>query len=322
MAETPSRSKKWLLRAVKLAIFVLVCWGIYARVVAEMDKLQAAKWDFAQLHWPWLAAAGACYLIGLFPCAVYWRRIIGQLGEKPTLSDTLRAYYIGHLGKYVPGKALVVVLRVWLLHGRVPATVATVSVFYETLTMMAVGGLVAGLLLAVLWYEHSNYLLLVLALGLTICSGLPIVPPVFRMLAKRLGAAKADPAIADKLDRINARTLLFGVVTIAAGWFLMGLSLWCTLRGLTPTASVSLAQLPIWTAAVALSLVAGFLSLIPGGFGVREWVLMEILVPQFPANPALAIIAPLVLRLVWLLAELIISGILYIGGAEGDSASS
>ena len=33
------------------------------------------------------------------------------LGQDVGLLETLRAYYIGHLGKYVPGKAMVIVLN-------------------------------------------------------------------------------------------------------------------------------------------------------------------------------------------------------------------
>ncbi len=64
--------------------------------------------------------------------------------------NTLRAYYIGHLGKYVPGKAMVVILRTVMVRGhRVDAAVAAVSVFFETLTMMAVGAFMAAGILAV-----------------------------------------------------------------------------------------------------------------------------------------------------------------------------
>ena len=59
--------------------------------------------------------------------------------------ETTRAYYVGHLGKYVPGKALVVIIRTGLISGpRVDTTVAAVSIFIETLTMMAVGAFLAA----------------------------------------------------------------------------------------------------------------------------------------------------------------------------------
>ncbi|MCS5631186.1 MAG: hypothetical protein NZ744_10190, partial [Pirellulaceae bacterium] len=55
-------------------------------------------------------------------------------------------------------------------------------------------------------------------------------------------------------------------------------------------------------AAVALSMVAGFLSLLPGGAGVREIVISTLLTPLI--GPVFAIISAISLRVVWLLCEL------------------
>ena len=73
--------------------------------------------DEGHWHWQpgWLVAAGLIYLAGLLPFALFWFRVLRVLGQRPTLRETLRAYYIGHLGKYVPGKAMVVVMRTALI---------------------------------------------------------------------------------------------------------------------------------------------------------------------------------------------------------------
>jgi len=66
-------------------------------------------------------------------------------------ADSARPYgptTSGTWEKYVPGKALVVILRAGLIRSRrVNAVVAAISVFYETLTMMAVGSFLAGAIL-------------------------------------------------------------------------------------------------------------------------------------------------------------------------------
>jgi len=57
----------------------------------------------------------------------------------------LRAYFVSQLGKYVPGKAWAVVLRVGLVRSQgVSASVGGLATFCEVLTMMAIGSLVAG----------------------------------------------------------------------------------------------------------------------------------------------------------------------------------
>ena len=78
--------------------------------------------------------------------------------------------------------------------------------------------------------------------------------------------------------------------------------------------SPPLTELPFLIACIAISTVAGFLSMIPGGLGVRELVM----IPLMQANPnftAVAAIASAVLiRLVWLLSEVSILIMLYVWG--------
>ena len=57
-------------------------------------------------------------------------------------------------------------------------------------------------------------------------------------------------------------------------------------------------------------MVAGFISLIPGGLGVRDWILMTLLAPQCGAKVAL--VSAVLLRIVWLLSEVAVSAILYV----------
>ena len=76
--------------------------------------------------------------------------------------------------------------------------------------------------------------------------------------------------------------------------------------------SIRSRQLPLYTASVSLAVVAGFLSGIPGGAVVREGILWVLLARQF--TQPVALVAAVFLRLVWLLSELIFSGILYVAG--------
>ena len=62
----------------------------------------------------------------------------------------------------------------------VDTTIAAVSVFVETSTMMAVGAFLAGAILALRFADQK--LLQTLAWSLTILTGVPTLPPVFRRL--------------------------------------------------------------------------------------------------------------------------------------------
>ena len=253
--------------------------------------------------------AGLSYLLGMAPCWVFWHRTLQVMGQRPHWLESLRAFYIGHLGKYFPGKALVVVLRTGLVRSaRVDTTAAAVSVFIETLTMMAVGACVAAAILAVLFRQHVE--LVLLGVGLMVCAGVPTLPPIFRRLVRLLGARKFNPEIDRSLAGLDYRLIGFGWLTNAPGWLLIGLSLWLTLRSIPGMAAVDTLQYwPLLTACVALAMVAGFASLLPGGIGVREMVVMALLEPPFGAG--VATVSAVLLRLVWLLAELVLAAVLY-----------
>ena len=215
------------------------------------------------------------------------------------------AYYIGHLGKYVPGKAMVIVLRTGLIHSRrVNTGIVVASVFLETLTMMAVGACIAVLVLAV-WYSH-DWKFVLAAVAVAVAAGLPTLPPVFSRLARLLG-------VAEKLAGFDYRTLACGWIVMVVGWIVMGGSLWAMLRGLDYDADW-LCEWHLYTAIVAMAVVGGFASMIPGGLGSREAVFTLLLAPLPSIGTNGAVIVAVALRLAWLLAELLISVILYCTG--------
>ncbi len=292
-----------MLRLAKLAIVGLLVWGIGSTVVQGIDELrgQHLPIDFA-----WLFVAGCLSLLGLFPCAVFWYRILWALGQRPTFVRAVRAYLIGHLGKYVPGKAMVVVLRASLISGeQVQTSVAAASVFFETLTMMAVGSFLAAGILWVLFPQHWS--LILVAGALMLGSGLPTVPVVFRRLAQL--ALGQDKTAGLPLERITWRLVASGWIMIAGGWSLLGLSMWAVLKSIGAPGLDQWTSLGVCIASVALAVVAGFLSLIPGGAVVRELILTEVMAGPFGVGMALA--AAVLMRLVWLAAEVVASAILY-----------
>lgn len=308
-----NRKRRWLVRGAKWLILLAVLWGVAHTVQQAIPGLRQSRW---QLHPWWLLLAGALYLVGLLPSAVFWHRVLSALGQRPSWLETFRAYYIGHLGKYVPGKALVVVLRTMLVRGhRVDTPVAAMSVFYETLTMMSVGALVAAAVIAVR-FRHHGWLAAVAVL-LMFAAGLPTIPAVFAWLVRLMRIERFQPGLAASLRRLDPLSLIAGWAGIALGWAVIGLSLWATLRGLGADARLP-EDAPLCIASAALAVVAGFLSMIPGGAVVREAVLLELMAPRF--GEAAALSAALMLRVVWLLAELSVSVILYLWPEAGGSA--
>lgn len=316
----PTRRRSWIRIAVEVTVLVLVVAFVWRSLADALYQLRDYRFH---LQPAWLVLSGALYLLGMLPMGIFWYYALRALGQHPRPGETLRAFYIGHLGKYVPGKALVVILRTGLIRSeRVSTGVAAASVFLETLTMMAVGAfLSAGILTLKPHPEIAlKYGYLVpLAAGLMLLSGLPTLPPVFRRLAHLMRVGRNDPDIDRKLRGITWRLTAIGWIGVAAGWMVIGLSLWATLRGMGIAGLDPFAHLHYYVAATALAIVAGFLSFLPGGAIVRELILTAILGIYFSqvihADPQQAnpLVTAVILRLVWLAAELIAAGIMYIG---------
>jgi glycosyltransferase 2 family protein len=305
--EPPGRPRRWLALAVEALIVAVLLWFVRRTIADAWQQLGTHQWRF---HAWWLSAAGALYLLGMLPCGVFWHRTLLALGQPASLRQSLWAYYIGTLGKYVPGKAMVVVLRAGLVRGQgVDASLAAVSVFFETLTMMSTGALLAAAIVAV-WY-HQQMLLFWAAIGMAAAALTPTLPPVFKRLVRLVGVGRRDPVIAEKLGNMGYGTMLVGWLLTGLGWAILGLSFWAVARSMGAGAANPLQQLHLYTAGVSLATVAGFVSFIPGGVVVREAVLTQLMAPYL--GDAVALVGVLLWRLVQVVSELVISCILYLG---------
>ena len=302
--------------AAKLLIFVIVAFFIGRAVVKAFDQMQAEGVTLASLNPWWLALAGVLFLVAQIPLAWFWRQAMWQLGQRPCWSRTLYAYYLGSLGKYVPGKAMVVVLRTGFVRGpQVDPTIAALCVFIETLTMMAAGGFLGAVLVLFTGSPiGETWLVYPLAIGLMLATGIPTIPPIFRFVVKVLRVSRAKADVNELLERLDYRLMAQGWLANLVAWPIMGLSLWAALKAMPETEHAlgsPWEQLPLLTASIALAVVAGFVSMLPGGVGVRELVLNLLMTPTFGR---LAIVSIILLRLAWLMAEVALSRSLYVSG--------
>jgi glycosyltransferase 2 family protein len=311
-------TRRWLLWMLRLLVLALVCLGVSGTVRSALAQLSQRDWH---VRWEWLIVAGIFYVIGLAPIAWFFQRALAALGYPTPFSAALRAYFLGHVGKYVPGKAIAVLMRVIGVRRWVPSwRVVLVAAFLDTIIMMAAGALLAAVLSA--FVLRSEPYIWLLAAGMAVATGAPTCPPILRWLA-RIGIAKkpadermeprsgAPASTALNLHGIDLALLAKGWVVSVFCWVLLGLSLGATMRGIGVSEIQPINDLPLMIVVIAFSVVAGFLSFLPGGLGVRDAILMQLLVPR--CGEANAFIAAVLVRLVWLVSELFVCGILYVG---------
>jgi uncharacterized membrane protein YbhN (UPF0104 family) len=333
-------TRRWVVWALRVSVLALVLVGVGGTVVKAFRDLGQYEWQVRPL---WLVISGTLYGMGLLPMGWFWHETLAAFGQPAPLMATLRAYFLGHLGKYVPGKAMAVILRVAAVRKWVPSIrIGMLSCLMETLTMMAVGAFLAAVLSLVLL--RGEPLLAAGAVAMALAAAVPTLPPVVRWLAV-LGldkfrlptgtetgtvpfcsedSAKGDSPLASRdvdaqLHGINYRLLAKGWCAGGVCWVLLGLSMWATLRAIGADQFSPLADLPRLIAATAFAVVAGFVSMLPGGLVVRDVVLLQLLAPV--CGDANALVAAVVLRLVWLVSEVVACGILYIGAGSPEQGA-
>ncbi len=273
-----------------------------AELEQQILRLEQSRLSWQSIRWTRVLGAVALYGIGLLGAATYWWRILVAFGNPVRPSSAIAGHVVGHLGKYVPGKAMVVVMRAAAVkHAQVPFRVAAIAAIMETLSYMAVGAGIAGVTL--LFVEAPSWLRWT-ACGLGLATLVPTLPPVFRPLVTRLFARRTGVS---QLSASNYSwtLMLFGWAMLTLGWLATGIAFWLILRAMPGVEESSWVwqDLMVATAAISLAVVVGFASLLPGGAGVRELVLVTLLAPTYGLPTALA--AAVVARLAFLVAELI-----------------
>ncbi|GIW80501.1 MAG: hypothetical protein KatS3mg105_2308 [Gemmatales bacterium] len=308
-------------------------------------------WDVSLRPGPLILAA-LSFVAGMTFFALYWIRLLKRLGQHPQFLPAMRAYFVGQLGKYLPGKAWALLMRTTLGSGPgVRLGLAAATTFYEVLATMSSGALVAAVVFFLFAPAHSTIsdaeiwqslvrleaspnlilgrrVLVALAFLFLAPVGLPIIPPVFNRLVDRLSLPFRDKD-ADPFPQFTMSMLLEGLGITLFGWILFGLSTKWTIEALQfGNVSWDWKQSALLMGFVALSYVAGFVIIVvPGGLGIREFLLTIFFVPHFSQTMGIeeargaAILTALVLRLIWTVSEVVIAGATYLFPAQNFDAS-
>ncbi|TWU21099.1 hypothetical protein Pla52o_41320 [Novipirellula galeiformis] len=254
---------------------------------------------WSNIGWIPIGIAALLYGAGTLISGMVLRAWLSVLGYQPPLALVLASQTLGHVGKYVPGKAMVVVLRAGVLgRSSVPLMPATIGVFLETFMMMAVGATVAGVVISTL--PVPPWMILAAAGG-AILASIPTLPPVLQIVTTRL---------MDRQSSLGSHAWLAcakGWAWSIVSWIMIGGSFAMIVTAIPTSAPPESAArlLAIATASISLAMVIGFASLLPGGAGVRELVLTTIL--GLVTGPTHALLAAILARLVFIVVECVLA---------------
>lgn len=275
---TPPR---WLGKALRALFLVLA-----AVVIVLTVRRQGAGLGAAIARTGLAAAFGslAFVLIGLFASAMVWRSLLADLGSRLALRPALHVFFLGQLGKYLPGSVFAVAAQMELGRGQgVPRSrVATASLLFMGV-LVAVGLLVAAVALPLTSpaaLRHYYWVLVLLPLGLV---GLapPLLTPLLARLLRLLRREGLDRPVSWR-----------GIGTAASWalvmWLAYGVHVLLLLAPQHPTGTVNLPLLAV--GGYALAWTVGFVFLLaPAGALLRETVLVVTLAPVLPGPAATAV---------------------------------
>lgn len=251
-------------------------------VVVTITTVLASRWHEVQphlgdLHVGLLAGAAALSLAAIGLSGEVWRSQLAGLGARLGFLAGLRVFFVGQLGKYLPGSVWPLLAQTEL--GRdhaVPprATFAAVALFMWV--HLVSGAAVAAAALGLSGTAPGPVALISLPCLALLAPGL--LRPVLR-LGLRLTRREPFDAIPD------ARVMLRTVAWAAAMWLAYGLHLHLAVAAfgaaVPPLAAVG---------TFAAAWTAGFVFLVaPAGAGVREATMVWLLLPVLSPGAALAV---------------------------------
>ncbi len=246
--------------------------GFAVAALAFVFKTLSREWEQAEAQLRaarpgWLLVAVVLAGLAMTSIGVVWGRVLHQLGVAVKATRVVSWYFVGELGKYLPGGVWPVVGRGELARrGGVPRTRAYTSVALSLgMLYLAAMFVVAALVpFALAEGGFTPWMLFLLALPVG------VVGLHHRVLEWLLAVVRRFTGRVVHLDVPRWRQSLGLVAMYIPTWVGIGLSTWAVARALTPDAPLVRVAF-----AAVLSWVAGFLAVpVPAGAGIREAVLL------------------------------------------------
>lgn len=262
----------FLVGAVGLSIYAVATrWGEVTR-------------HLGQIGWLRVVACVPLMLAGLFCGMRAWRSILAGLGSPLPVGASARVYFLGQLGKYVPGAVWPVLAQMEL--GRdhaVPRRRSAGALLIAIVVSLATGLVITGLTLPFVDSHRDPELwwLLVPVPALALL----LHPRVLWGCLRRVPLARITASLPPVLP---GRAMAAAAAWATAGWLAYGLhvAILATAFHAHSTATIVVAA----TGGYALAWAAGLVAfMLPAGAGARDVTLVLALSGVVASNPAIAV---------------------------------
>jgi hypothetical protein len=228
-----------------------------------------------------------------------WQTLLAGLGSPLRTTTAGRIFFVGQLGKYIPGSVWPVLTQMELgARANVPRTRSASASILTMILSLATGLLVSAATVPFAHYSAGYNWVFVFVPVILVCLYPPVLNPLLNWLfklAKRPGLDQ--PVTLSMLIKPLAWSLL--------AWLANGAQIWLLADKLGAPAGRTIL---IALGGYAFAWCVGFVIILaPAGAGFRDALLVAVLAPVLPAGPALAV--ALVSRAVNTISDLLVASV-------------
>lgn len=280
----------------KIGVAVVLAWYVWKTVIAQWGRVSAYDWKFDPIY---MILSVTAFTGGYIFLAWVWGRVLRYVGCEVTFRDAWDIYFVGNLGRYVPGKVWTIAGTALMAERRgvCPVTAGTASVFAQAYSIIS-SFVFFGVFLILRQLELSEVRFEWAALGLVAFTVIFMVP------------SNMERAVNLMLSLVGRESVSLGLTAGKAArivgwyflsWLVFGVAFWLFVISVTGDMAIN----PLFLAgAYAVAYVLGFLAFfVPGGLGVREGLLSVLLATVMPQGVSLLI--AFLLRLLVTFIELV-----------------
>ena len=284
---------KWVAAVVAVGLLV---WGI----ARQWDAIVT---DFARLDLTTVAIGLGATLLALVANMLSWRAMMAATGFRVRLAAAASIFFVGQLGKYIPGGVWSIAAQAELgrAHGlaRSGSAVASLASMLVSMVTAALVGIVALLVSAPDGLAHYWWLAVVVVIGLV-----ALTPPVLGRLIALAFRVLRRPS--------ETTTLTWGGTAMSMVW---SVAMWLA-YGVQATVVLhvfgadSPSVFAVSTGAYAVAWLVGFLVVVaPAGLGAREGVLVLLLASVVPPAGGAALALAVVSRVLMTIGDVVLAGV-------------
>ena len=283
-------------RAIILSLVVAALLYLTAVIVTGTSETWQVFSRLGLGGWIFLLSCSLCSYLLRF---VRWQYYLRLAGWKLPPRLHLAYYLAGFALTTTPGKAGETIRSVLLRPHGIPYPTSLACFFSERLLDVVVVALLATLATFAFHQQHT-FILVVFGMTLLVIPFVhsPLLLTLFESLQQRVHSARIKALLTELIRLLHdarnflaLRPLYLGLLLGMLAWSLQGFAFYYLMHAI----GFELA-LPLAMGIYAIGLLAGALSMIPGGIGATE-AAMGLLLAAAGAKPQIAVIAPLISRL-------------------------